>query len=420
MARGDGVNRTSARNMNMTAKDISNAQRHNEREKESYTNQDIVPDRAGMNVHFKTPTGSYAEIFEQMVTDGVISTRGLKADANLYGELIFDVNSAYFHNHGGYEYARQFCADAYKAAIKIVGGEQYILSAVMHADERNRAMSEALGQDVYHYHLHVVYVPVVEKQIKWSTRCKDKSLVGTVKETVMQVSSSKKWLSKPAIDDTGTPLLTKNGKPVLKKSYSVLQDDFYDAMKSSGYSDVERGERGSSEEHLTVTQFKVEQEQARLTKLVERSDQKAQQAAELGKKIAKIQKQQTAIDVVDKIEAKALPLSSKVILERSEYEGLAVAAKKYVAQEKKESILQKALNAAHKMIAGLEAKVAALTKELSEYKSIRNKLNAVGLEQENEALRGKLHRYESVIERNSLWHLFSKNRVKQHTRDDAR
>ena len=53
---------------------------------------------------------------------------------------------------------KQFYHDAYQAAIKIVGGEQYILSAVMHADERNRAMSEALGQDVYHYHLHVVYV----------------------------------------------------------------------------------------------------------------------------------------------------------------------------------------------------------------------------------------------------------------------
>ena len=65
------------------------------------------------------------------------------------------------------------------------------------ADEINRAMTEALGREVYHYHLHVVYVPVVEKQILWSKRCKDKALVGTVKETVMQVSRSKKWASKP-------------------------------------------------------------------------------------------------------------------------------------------------------------------------------------------------------------------------------
>ena len=46
-----------------------------------------------------------------------------------------------------------------------IGGEQYVLSAVMHADERNKALSEELGRDVYHYHLHVVYVPVVEKEI---------------------------------------------------------------------------------------------------------------------------------------------------------------------------------------------------------------------------------------------------------------
>lgn len=64
-----------------------------------------------------------------------------------------------------YEFAKQFYEDTYKAAIEIVGSEQYILSAVMHADERNRAMSEALGKDVFHYHLHVVYIPVVEKQI---------------------------------------------------------------------------------------------------------------------------------------------------------------------------------------------------------------------------------------------------------------
>ena len=298
MARNDGINRTVARNVNLTASKIANAQRHNEREKESYTNPDIVPERISYNVHFKTPTGSYTEMFEQMKSDGVISTRGLKDDANLYGELVFDVNSAYFYNHGGYEFAKQFYADAYKAAVEIVGGEQYILSAVMHADERNRAMSEALGEDVYHYHLHVVYIPVVEKQILWSKRCKDKSLVGTVKETIMQVSSSKKWQSKPALDENGNPMLTAKGKPILKKSYSVLQDDFFSAMRVAGYTDVERGERGSTEEHLTVTQFKVQAEQERLetvTNLVVQAEQTledTQAAADRQKKrLAVLQKE---------------------------------------------------------------------------------------------------------------------------------
>ena len=420
MARNDGIDRTSARNVNLTAAKIGNAQRHNEREKESYTNPDIIPERTPQNIHFKKPTAGYAEMFAQMEKDGVISTRGLKSDANLYGELIFDVNSAYFYNHGGYEFAKQFYEDAYKAAIEIVGGEQYILSAVMHADERNRAMSEALGQDVFHYHLHVVYVPVVEKQILWSKRCKDKSLVGTVKETIMQVSSSKKWLSKPALDEQGAPILQKNGKPVLRKSYSVLQDNFFQAMRNAGYSDVERGGRGSSEEHLTVTQFKVEREQERLEQLTAQTQRKEQQAASLEKKIEKIQKQQVAVQQVEQIEAKPVPLSSKVILDRSEYEALATAAKKYITQEKRESRLQKALDSANKLIDEFKVQIASLKAELFKYTSVRTKLNPTDLERENEELRSKVRRYESVIERQNLWHLFGRGHVKTHSRDDAR
>ena len=428
MARNDGIDRTIARNQNLTASKITNAQRHNEREKESYTNPDIVPNRLDWNVHYKKPTGSYTDMFEQMKADGVISTRGLKDDAKLYGELVFDVNSAYFYNHGGYEFAKQFYADAYKAAVEIVGGEQYILSAVMHADERNRAMSEALGEDVYHYHLHVVYVPVVEKQILWSKRCKDKSLVGTVKETIMQVSSSKKWQSKPALDESGNPMLTAKGKPILKKSYSILQDDFFNAMRAAGYTDVQRGERGSTEEHLTVTQFKVQAEQERLADLTQQAQQKAAEAKALDREIEK--RTQTKIDIesIEKIEAKPVVLSSsRVSLAKSEYETLAAAAKKYYAQERRESKLQKALDAANKLIGELKAQItspkqqiSALTSELSEYKSVRGKIRTAELEQENDRLRSKIRSYETAIERNNLWYIFNPHRSKIRNRDDAR
>ncbi len=289
MARRDGIDRTNVRNMRLTAAQIKNTQRHNEREKDSYVNQDIVPEMSKYNVHFKRPSGSYAEMFDKMEHEKIISTRGLKEDAFMFGEMVFDVNSAYFYNHDGYEFAKKFYHDAYKSAIEIVGGEQYILSAVMHADERNRAMSESLGEDIYHYHLHVVYVPVVEKQVLWTKRCKDKSLVGMVKETIMQVSMSKKWASKPAInEETGLPLKSKNGKPVLKKSYSVLQDEFFQAMQKVGYTDLQRGERGSSEEHLTVTQFKVEQEQARLQQAQELAAANQKAAEHYGKRKVEI------------------------------------------------------------------------------------------------------------------------------------
>ena len=291
MARNDGIDRTSVRNLAVSDKAVGNTQQHNEREKDSYRNPDIIPQRAAWNVHFKKPTASYTDLFAQLEAAGTISTRGLKPDATHYCELIFDVNSAYFDNHGGYEFAKQFYEDAYKAAVQIVGGEQYILSAVMHADEINRAMTEALSREVYHYHLHVVYVPVVEKQIFWSKRCKDKALIGTVKETVMQVSRSKKWASKPLLDESGKPVLQKNGKPVLKKSYSVLQDNFFNFMRAAGYTDIERGERGSTEEHLTVTQFKVQREQERLGSLSAQIDQKEQHLTQTRKALSKKEKE---------------------------------------------------------------------------------------------------------------------------------
>ena len=298
MARNDGIDRTVARNQDLeTPDDVAKIQEHNEREKDSYSNQDIVPERTPLNVHFKVPTDDYVKMFEQMEQDKIISTRGLKPDAIKYGELVFDVNSAYFYNHGGYEFAKQFYADAYRATVKIVGGEQYILSAVMHADERNRAMSEALGEDVYHYHLHVVYVPVVEKQILWSKRCKDEALRGTGKETITQVSRSKKWDSKPVLDENGNPMLNAKGKKILKSSYSVLQDDFFHFMRSAGYTDVERGERGSTEEHLTVTQFKVQAEQQRLEAV---TGQVAQAEQSLADAKAATEKQKKKLEALQK------------------------------------------------------------------------------------------------------------------------
>ena len=76
MARNDNINRVSVRNVNLTATQINNTQRHNEREKESYTNPDIVPERTKLNVHFKQPTNKYSSMFSKMEEEKIISTRG--------------------------------------------------------------------------------------------------------------------------------------------------------------------------------------------------------------------------------------------------------------------------------------------------------------------------------------------------------
>ena len=51
MARNDGIDRTIARNQDLpTPDDVAKIQEHNEREKDSYSNQDIVPERTPLNI----------------------------------------------------------------------------------------------------------------------------------------------------------------------------------------------------------------------------------------------------------------------------------------------------------------------------------------------------------------------------------
>lgn len=57
---------------------------------------------------------------------------------------------------------------------------------------------------------------------------------------------------------------------------------------------------------MTVTQFKVECEQERLVGLTEQTQQKAQEVVSLEKEMQKIQKQQTAVQKIDQIEAKSV------------------------------------------------------------------------------------------------------------------
>jgi len=136
------IDRSVVRNAAYRKTEFSIRERHNERQNESYYNGDIMLDRAHLNVHFKKCDTTYEQMFSRMVDDGKISLRGLKSDAKVFDELVFDVNTAYFDRNGGYEYAKSFFEEAYRLAVKEVGGEEYILSAVMHADERNKAESE--------------------------------------------------------------------------------------------------------------------------------------------------------------------------------------------------------------------------------------------------------------------------------------
>ena len=259
-----------ARVVTHTQSTIGKCERHNERKNESYANMNVDTARCDMNVHFKSCGGlTYNEQLNKLLTEKRVCMRGLKADAKVFDEMIFDVNTDYFETHGGYEYAKEFYEEAYRFAVNLYG-EQNIISAVMHADELNVALTEQYGKPVYHYHMHLVALPVVKKQILWTKRCKDKSLVGTVKETVNQISHSKKWKSPQAVDENGNVVFNEKGKPVLIPSYSILQDNFFNHMQRAGFNDFIRGEKGSTTEHLSCLQYEIQQDKKRLEEIKER------------------------------------------------------------------------------------------------------------------------------------------------------
>ena len=267
------TNYTVARVQTRTKDSIGKYERHNERKNEHYANMNVDLSRTEMNVHYKSCGElTYNETLDKLVADGKVSLRGLKTDAKVYDEMILDVNTDYFEKHGGYEFAKQFYESAYRFAVKLYG-EENILSAVMHADELNIALTEKYGRPIYHYHLHVVALPVVKKQIKWSKRCKDKYLIGTVKETVIQVSHSKKWKSPQLTDENGVPQFDANGKPILIPTYSILQDEFFDYMQSQGFTDFIRGERGSTAEHQSVLQYQISKDRERLADVTQKLEQ---------------------------------------------------------------------------------------------------------------------------------------------------
>ena len=337
------TDRTVVRNQPYQRKGIGIRERHNERKNESYSNPDIQLERSPLNIHFRKCESTYEQTLSQMLEQGIVSTKGLQADADIFEEMVFDVNTAYFENHGGYEYAKQFFEESFHFAEKEVGS-QYIISAVMHADERNKYLSEQLGRDVYHYHMHVIYLPVVDKEVKWTKRCKDKALVGTTKEIIHQISHSKKWAFPIKKDEFGNDVLNKNGKPVRISSYSLLQDKFFEHMKSAGFKDFERGVKGSTEENLTTTEYKVQQENIRLEMLKEQIDEQENNLGLINLELDEVKPVKAAFDEISTI-GKKKRFGDKVEMSTDEYEKLKNLAKEgFTSRKTIESLKREVYN----------------------------------------------------------------------------
>lgn len=361
---------------------------HNRR---TYTAENVDPTRTHLNVEYcYTPIEeAYHQLFDEALVEfNAKQKRKDRCIENYYEkirdgkqekpfyEVIFQIGnmedmSAISENG---ELARTVL-DKFMRTFQERNPNLHVFSAHLHMDEATP-------------HLHIDFIPFT---------------TGSKRGLSTRVSM------KQALADQG---IVGEGRSMTERAVWVQQqkEALAEIMLEHG---IEWEQKGEHREHLSVLDFKREKRKEEL--------------AELEQTIDHVKQQRVDIQAVERIEAKPLPFSSKVTMERTDFEMLTAAAEKYVVQEKQENKLKKLLKEAKKTISDLKAKIESLITELSavkaelaQYKSVRGKLRTADLEKENERLRSRIKTYDEVISRNNLWHFFRGSRDKNHNRDEAR
>ena len=140
------------------------------------------------------------------------------------------------------------------------------------------------------------------------------------------MSHSKKWKSEQLTDNLGNPVYDENGKAKLIKSYSLLQDRFFQYMSDSGYRGFVRGIKGSTKEHLKDLEFKIKKETEKLEKITNSVDEKQSS-------FNNYMQYDKQIDDISNL-GKQKKFSKKIELEPKVYETLTKYTKKGIVADK--------------------------------------------------------------------------------------
>ena len=268
------------RNANHKMGAVPLVERHNERRNHNYSNKDIDHSRTSENYALKTPASeSYEKEFYRIKSEydlkGNLRLTGEK-QSTILCEFIITSDKEFFDRIGT-ERTKQFFRDAYRFACDKVGGEQFIVSAVVHMDEKTP-------------HMHLTFIPTVYGKDRKGNPCR-------------RINASEFWKG--------------------RDSYSRLQDEYHAWITSCGY-DLERGNKGSTSEHLSVEEYKLKK---------------------TSEQLAELQGQVNEVRAVDEIAAKSLPFNM-VSVKRDDFDNLSVAAKGYVTAKaaEKDNVKLTAMN----------------------------------------------------------------------------
>ena len=182
----------------MKSHDLKGIQFHNQRERESKTNDDIDEELSHENYDLANNENiDYNERVKEIIESQKTGTRKTRKDAVLVNELLVTSDREFFDRLDPVE-EKRFFEESYKLFSERYG-KQNIAYATVHVDEKTP-------------HLHIGVVPMREGRLQ--------------------------------------------GKNVFNRQELLwIQDKFPEQMKKLGF-DLERGEKGSSREHIETREFK--------------------------------------------------------------------------------------------------------------------------------------------------------------------
>ena len=184
--------------------------RHNERKNKNYSNKDIDKTKSYLNYALKEPKFNYEKEFDKIREKYDLKGQ-IKTVSNIVCEYVITSDNDFFKRIGEDETKRYF-ETAYKFVSEYKDlGEQYILSAKVHYDERSP-------------HMHLLFLPVVHTTDKKGNN-------------IDKLACSEFWKA--------------------KDSYRQLQNAFFEYMESNGF-DLKRGlpKEETNREHYTVKEYK--------------------------------------------------------------------------------------------------------------------------------------------------------------------
>ena len=194
-------------NTNYKMKNLPGIYRHNERKNTNYSNKDIDKTKSKENYSIKSPSTTYTKLFKQIKE--LYNLKGqIKSVSNVACEYIITSDKDFFDNIGKEE-TKRFFKSAYSFVCNYKNlGEQYILSAKVHMDEKTP-------------HMHLVFIPVIHT--------KDKN-----GNDIDKISCSEFWKG--------------------RDSYKYLQNNFHKYINTCGFK-LDRGANNNNK-HLSMEQLK--------------------------------------------------------------------------------------------------------------------------------------------------------------------